>query len=66
MCMVRNMNGVSIDFDTAVKFMDDELRVVLHDEIAPCTEQEFFTAYEEEYLANAGELWELSKSNPQF
>lgn len=64
--LVRNLSGVLVDYDNAVMYMDDELRVVLHDQIAPCTEQEFFTAYEQEYLANTGEFWELSKSNPQF
>lgn len=64
--LVRNLNGVLLDYDSAVNYMDDELRVVLHDELAPCSEQEFFTAYEKEYLANTGEIWEFSKSNPQF
>lgn len=64
--LVRNLNGVLLDYDNAVNYMDDELCVILHDELAPCSEQEFFTAYEQEYLANTGEFWELSKINPQF
>ena len=33
-------------FEAAKIFMDEEIRENLHGEIAPCTEQEFFTAYE--------------------
>lgn len=64
--LVRNLSGSLLDYDNAVNYMDDELCVVLHEELSPCSEQEFFTWYEKEYLANTGELWELSKSNPQF
>lgn len=63
---VINKNGVEIDFETAVGLMDDELRERIHAKLAPCSEQEFFEAYEiahtEEYSAD----WELSKANPIF
>lgn len=64
--IVRNENGVSIDFNAAVSLMDDEIREAIHADLAPCTEQEFFTAYEKAYTDKYGEAWELSKSNPQW
>ena len=36
----------------------------LHEDLAPCTDQEFFTAYEKAHAAKYGEEWELSKANP--
>ena len=33
------------DFETAVQYMDDELREEIHADKAPCTEQEFFDEY---------------------
>ena len=63
---VINMNGTAIDFETAVYMMDDELRESIHAELSPCTEQEFFTAYEKAHTAKYGEEWELSKANPCF
>lgn len=62
---VINMNGIAIDFDTAVSMMDDDIRESVHAELAPCTEQEFFTAYEKAHAAQYGE-WELSKANPCY
>lgn len=44
----------------------DELREQIADDIAPCTEQAFFTAYEAAHAAKYGEEWELSKSNPCY
>ncbi len=49
---VINRNGRSISFEAAKIFMDEEIRENLHWEIAPCTEQEFFTAYENPILKN--------------
>lgn len=66
MTMVINKNGAEIDFDAAVQLMDDDVREAVHDELAPCTEQEFFTAYETAHFAKFGEEWELSKSNPCY
>lgn len=60
---VKNMNGVSIDFEAAVSLMDDEIREELARE-GFATEQDFFTAYEIAYEAKYGEPWELSKENP--
>lgn len=64
MAQVTNRNDYTLDFDAAVGFMDDEIRERLHDEIAPCTEQEFFSAYETAHEEKFGEEWELSKANP--
>lgn len=65
---VVNKNGYELDFDAALMFMDDE---ILEDEVydklpTTCTEQEIFTAYEEEYEKVTGEEWFLSDSNPTW
>lgn len=62
--LVSNMNGTKINYESAVELMDDDIREYLHRTIAPCTEQEFFTAYEAEHKKKYGEVWELSKDNP--
>ena len=61
---VINKNGKEIDFEAAVNLMDEGIREQLNDEIAPCTVQEFFTAYEKDHEEAYGEEWELSKINP--
>ena len=61
---VTNSNGTKIDFESAVEGMADEIRESLNLELAPCTDQEFFTAYEKAHAEKFGEEWELSKSNP--
>ena len=45
-------------------YMDDEICAELHERLAPCTDQEFFTAYEKAHEEKFGEEWELSKANP--
>ena len=42
---VINVNGTENNYEAAVMLMDDEIRESLHFELAPGTEQEFFTAY---------------------
>lgn len=64
MTIVINNCGTEVDFDAAVNLMDDDIRETIHNELAPCTEQEFFTAYEKAHAAKYGEEWELSKANP--
>lgn len=64
--MIQNDWGVSIDFEVAVNLMNDELREFIHDELAPCTEQEFFDKYCEEHFNKYGEEFELNKMNPTF
>lgn len=63
---VINMNGTEINYEAAVELMDDEICESLNFELAPCTEQEFFTAYEEAHIEKYGEEWELSKENPCY
>ena len=43
---VTNQNGTKIYWDVAVEMMDDDIREELAAELSPCTEQEFFAAYE--------------------
>lgn len=63
---VTNASGAQIDYTAAVALMDDETREELAAELAPCTDQDFFAAYEKAHLAKFGEPWELSKPNPIF
>lgn len=63
---VINMNGTEINYEAAVAMMDDEICESLNFELAPCTEQEFFTAYEKAHAEKYGEEWELSKENPCY
>jgi hypothetical protein len=64
MTTVTNQSGKEIDFDAAIEFMDDDIMETLHDELAPCTEQKFFTAYEKAHEEKHGDEWFLSGSNP--
>ena len=63
---VINMNGTEINYEAAVELMDDEICESLNFELAPCTEQEFFNAYEKAHAEKYGEEWELSKENPCY
>lgn len=60
---VINKNGTAIDFETAVSLMDEGIRESVSRRFEPCSEQEFFTAYETVHEKMYGE-WELSKENP--
>lgn len=64
MTMVININGTSIDYDAAVELMDDDLREEVAADLAPCTEQEFFTEYCKRHAVKFGAPWELDKSSP--
>lgn len=64
MTIVINKNGTEINYEAVVGMMDDEIREELHLDLAPCTEQEFFTAYEKAHEEKYGEEWEMSKENP--
>lgn len=66
MITVINQSGTQIDFNPAVAFMDADIREQIASGIAPCTEQEFFAAYEAAHEAKYGEEWELSKANPIY
>ena len=39
------LNGCNVDFDACVNLMDDDIRETVHDELSPCTEQEFVDRY---------------------
>lgn len=42
---VKDYYGNEVNFEAAAALMDDDIREKLHDQMAPCTEQEFFDAY---------------------
>lgn len=63
---VINTNGAAIDYSAAVAMMDDTIRERLAADLAPCTEQDFFRAYELAHAAAYGEPWELGKANPIY
>lgn len=56
---VINQNGEEIDFEVAVSLMDDEIREDLNRELAPCSEQEFFQAYEKAHEEKYGEEFQI-------
>lgn len=65
--MIANSEGKQYRIDewpAIVNMMDDELREEVHRDLAPCTEQEFFSAYAAAHLSRFGEQWELDKKNP--
>lgn len=56
---VINRHGHEINFEAAVSLMDDEIREDLNCELAPCTEQEFFQAYEKAHGEKYGEEFQI-------
>lgn len=48
-----------IDFETAVLYMDDEIREELHSKMSPCSEQEFYDAYAREHKRKFNEEFTL-------
>ena len=66
MLEVLNSHGAKIDYAAAVELMDDDTREAVTADLAPCTEQELFTAYAAAHLAKFGEVWELDKTNPVY
>ena len=50
MLEVLNSHGAKIDYAAAVELMDDDTREAVAADLAPCTEQEFFTAYAAAHL----------------
>lgn len=49
------LNDYIVDFDVAVNMMDAEICEEIHEEIAPCTEQEFVDEYLKRHKAKYGE-----------
>lgn len=66
MTIVINSNGAPIDYDAAGALMDDDLREEVAADLAPCTEQEFFTEYCKRHAVKFGAPWELDKSSPTY
>ena len=64
--IVKNNYGTEIEWNAALALMDDDLREELSADLAPCTEQEFFEAYEKAHENKFGEEWELAKENPCY
>lgn len=63
---VINMSRAEIYYDVAAQFMDTDICEYLHNRLAPCTNQEFFTAYEKAHFEKYGETWFLSEDNPIY
>jgi hypothetical protein len=63
---ITNKAGKELNFDATLDYMDDEIREQLHSDLAPCGEQEFFTAYEKAHEEKFGEEFFLSSGNPQW
>ena len=53
--MVKNRDGVMLDFEDQVADMDDDIRERLHDDLAPCSPQVFYDAYCAAHLEAFGE-----------
>lgn len=54
------VNGEMVSFETALSLMDEQIREDLHQELAPCTDQEFVDAYIERHLEKFGEEFTVS------
>jgi hypothetical protein len=49
------LNGEQIEMDVAVHYMDDEIREAIHEEMAPCPDQQFVDAYVAAHKQKHGE-----------
>lgn len=56
---VTDIYGNKIDFETAVLYMDNEIREELHSKMSPCSEQEFYNAYAREHKRKFNEEFTL-------
>lgn len=63
---VINPHGEIIPVNVATQLMNDDLREELHRELAPCSDQDLFTAYCKAHEEKFGEVWELAKPNPCY
>lgn len=63
---VKNEMGAMIDYETAVQHMDNEVRENVHNELAPCSEQEFFNEYCKQHRQKFGEEFFLNEENPVY
>jgi hypothetical protein len=53
------LNGEQVDFDVCVNLMDDELRELVHRDIAPCSDQQFLDEYCKRHFNKYGEDFTL-------
>lgn len=53
------LNGCEVDFDVCVNMMDDEIRESIHNDMAPCGEQEFLDEYVVRHAAKYGKNFEI-------
>ena len=63
---VYNVNGVAIDFEKALYFMDEEIKERLCNVIPLCFEQKFFPAYELAHRAKFDEEFIASQLCPAW
>jgi len=63
---VLTNNGKTIDFEAAVNIMDDDLREVIHNDLAPCSNQEFYDEYCKRHLEKFDEEFEPDKEDGQW
>lgn len=49
------LNNELVDFEAAVMLMDDDLREEIHEDMAPCGEQEFLDEYIRRHAKKFGE-----------
>ena len=64
--LVENLSSALVDFEASIPFMDDYIRELVHSMNDYETDQEFFTAYEEDHALLKKEHWEFSKANPTY
>jgi hypothetical protein len=53
------LNGEQVDFNVCVNLMDDELRELVHRDIAPCSDQQFLDEYCKRHFNKYGEDFTL-------
>jgi len=51
----EEMQLLSMDWETVIHYMDDEIREQIHSELTPCINEEFLTRYMELHLEKFGE-----------
>lgn len=56
---IVKLNGMDISYRVAEMLMDDDIREELHREMAPCSEEEFLTAYCKAHEAKFGEKFRV-------
>ena len=54
MSTVKDYYGRNVDFEAAAGLMDRDICDDLHNELAPCTDQEFFDAYAQAHAEKFG------------